>query len=258
MDFFGNPVSAQPLYVAAAGSLAMGVYSFTLPHTPPARLGRGLADALGVPALGLFRRPEFRVLIACAISMAAVQQFYALYAHPFLVDLGAAKPTALQTLAQASEVVCLLAFPLVLARFGYKTTLSVGIFGWIVRNVLFATGWLPAIAAVGLPLHGMCFSFFFLVSNVYVDRHAPPHLRASAQGILTFTVAGLGTLVGNSLSAQVMEANAGPGGVDWAWFWLVPAAAAVAVFAFFTGFFREEPPVVAAAPAAPAQVPAAT
>ena len=48
----------------------------------------------------------------------------------------------------------------------------------------------------------MCFSFFFLVSNVYVDRHAPPHLRASAQGILTFTVAGVGTLLGNSLSAR--------------------------------------------------------
>ena len=81
MDFLGDPVSAQPLYVAAAGSVFMGFYSFTLPHTPPARMGKGIADALGVPALGMFRKPEFRVLIASAMSMAAVQQFYALYAQ---------------------------------------------------------------------------------------------------------------------------------------------------------------------------------
>jgi MFS family permease len=127
----------------------------------------------------------------------------------------------------------------------------------VVRNALFATGWLPAIAAVGLPLHGMCFSFFFLVANVYVDRHAPPHLRASAQGILTFTVAGVGTLVGNSLSARVLEANTGTAGVAWTGFWLVPAATAAAVFAFFILFFRDHThPVVAAAPVAPQSEPA--
>jgi MFS family permease len=106
----------------------------------------------------------------------------------------------------------------------------------------------------------MCFSFFFLVANLYVDRHAPSHLRASAQGILTFAVAGVGTLLGNSLSAQVLEANVRPGGVDWGWFWLVPAAAAVVVFAFFVGFFRDEAhvAVVTQPVPAPAEVPAAT
>jgi MFS family permease len=255
-------VSAQPLYVAAAGSLAMGVYSFTLPHTPPARLGKGVGEALGLPALKMFRKPDFRVLIICALSMAAVQQFYGVFANPFLIDLGIPKSsaTAVQALAQVSEVVCLLAFPLVLARFGFKVTMAIGIFGWVVRNILFASGWLPAIVGLGLPLHGMCFSFFFLVSNVYVDRHAPPHLRASAQGILTFTVAGAGTLFGNWLSAKVMEANLDGGGVRWAWFWLVPAAVAAVVFAVFVRLFRDEvavSPAVAASPT-PAEVPAAS
>jgi nucleoside transporter len=232
----GDPLSAQPLFVAAAGSAVMGVYSFTLPHTPPARLGRGVAEALGLPALKMFRDGAFRTLIACGLCMAAVQQFFGLYTHQFLVALQAPNPTALQTLAQVSEVVCLMAFPAVLARYGFKVTLAVGILGWVVRNLLFATGWLPAIAALGLPLHGMCFSFFFLVSNVYVDRHAPPHLRASAQGILTFVVAGVGTLAGNWVSAEVMEATAH----RWDCFWLVPAAAAGVVFAYFLAFFRDD------------------
>jgi MFS family permease len=146
-----------------------------------------------------------------------------------------------------SEVFCLMTFPLVLARYGFKVTLAVGILGWVVRNLLFATGWLPAIALLGLPLHGMCFSFFFLVSNVYVDKHAPPHLRASAQGILTFAVAGLGTLSGNWVSAEVMEATAH----RWDWFWLVPAVAAGVVLAFFLAFFRDEASAPRTTPAEP-------
>jgi nucleoside transporter len=243
---FGDPLSAQPLYVAAAGSLVMGLYSLTLPHTPPARLGKGVAEALGLPALKMFRDGAFRTLIACALLMAAVQQFFGLYTHQYLVALDAPNPTALQTLAQLSEVFCLMTFPLVLARYGFKVTLAVGILGWVVRNLLFATGWLPAIALLGLPLHGMCFSFFFLVSNVYVDKHAPPHLRASAQGILTFVVAGLGTLSGNWFSAEVMEATAH----RWDLFWLVPAAAAAAVFGYFLAFFRDQATAPATTPAA--------
>lgn len=247
IGLFGDALSAQPLYVAAAGSLVMGVYAFTLPHTPPARMGKGILEALGVPALKMFRDGAFRTLIVCALLMAAVQQFFGLYTHQFLVVLEAPNPTAVQTLAQVSEVFCLLTFPLVLARYGFKVTLAVGILGWVVRNLLFATGWLPAIAALGLPLHGMCFSFFFLVANVYVDRHAPPHLRASAQGILTFAVAGVGTLLGNWVSAEVMEAT----GHRWDLFWLVPAVAAGVVLAWFLTFFRDEVAVPQVAPAQP-------
>jgi nucleoside transporter len=259
IDWFGNPISAQPLYVAAVGSLVMGIYAFTLPHTPPARLGQGVAEAMGVPALKMFTDPGFRILVGCALFMAAVQQFYTIYANKFLYDLGAAKPTALQTIAQVSEIVCLLLFPLVLARYGFKITLALGVFGWVLRNALFATAWLPLIAVVGLPLHGMCFTFFFVVTNLFVDRHAPPHLRASAQGIVMFAVSGFGTLLGNLLSARVLEATVTDGHIVWSWFWLVPAAASAVVFLFFTAAFRDSHAVPAAsvpeqATAAPAAV----
>lgn len=240
IDIFGSPFSAQPLYISAIASLVMGVYSFTLPHTPPARIGKSLAEAVGLPALKMLRQRGFRVLIISALCMAAVQQFYGVYANPFLRDLGAAKPTALQTLAQASEMVCLLSFPFVLAKYGFKATLLIGIAGWVVRNLLFATGWLPIIGVLGLPLHGLSFTFFFMVTNVYVDRHAPLHLRASAQGISTFAAAGVGTLLGNYFSGEVLDANLASDGVDWHWFWLVPAAGAAVIFVLFAAFFRED------------------
>lgn len=245
IDLFGEPMSAQPLFVAAIASLLMGIYSFTLPHTPPSRIGgKGISEAIGLPALKMFHKPSFRVLIFCALCMSTIQQFYGVYANPYLRDLGAPKPMALQTMAQAAEVVCLIFFPVVLARYGFKITLGIGIMGWIVRNLLFATGWLPLIAALGLPLHGMCFAFFFLVANVYVDRNAPLHLRASAQGILTFTAAGVGTLIGNYLSGEVLESCVSNGVINWAWFWLVPAAGASVVFVYFVMFFQDDHPVV--------------
>src|SRR5262249_22642568 len=151
IDLFGTAVSAQPLYVAATASAVMGLYCFTLPHTPPSRVGHGWAEAIGLPALKMFRDPRFRGLIASALCMSAVQQFYTVYANPYLREFGAAKPMALQTLAQVSEVICLAAFPVVLARLGFKVTLALAVLGWVVRNAIFATGSLPFIALVGLP-----------------------------------------------------------------------------------------------------------
>ena len=127
IDFLGEPMSAQPLYVAAIASMVVGLYSFTLPHTPPSRLGKGIGEAIGLPALKMFHRPSFRILIICALCMSAIQQFYGVYANPYLRDLGAFKPMALQTMAQASEVVCLIFFPVVLIRYGFKVTLGIGI-----------------------------------------------------------------------------------------------------------------------------------
>ncbi len=242
LDVFGDAFSPQALYLAAGLSVFTGLYSFTLPHTPPTGHGKSFGEAMGLPALGMFRHPGFRVLIVSALCMAAIQQFYSVYANSFLRSLGAVKPTALQTAAQFSEVACMLLFPFALAKFGMKWTLGVGIFGWVVRNAIFATGSLWFIGGVGLPLHGMCYTFFFVVANVYVDRQAPGDMRASAQGIFTFISSGCGTLIGNFASARVLEDMRTGGEVEWAFYWLVPAGAALAVFVFFVTFYSERGP----------------
>jgi nucleoside transporter len=239
IDLFANAISPLPLYVGSALSLMMSLYSFTLPHTPPTGQAKGVAESMGLPALNMFRQRDFSVLVICAMCMAAVQQFYSVYTNPFLADIQVKKPVALQTIAQFSEVLCMLAMPYCLMRWGMKVTLAVGVFGWIVRNAIFATGWLPAIVVVGLPLHGMCYTFFFVVANVFVDRHAPGDLRASAQGIFTFVSSGVGTLIGNFLGAAVLESQKTEGVTNWTWFWLVPAAGSAIAFVGFIAMFRD-------------------
>ncbi len=232
-----NPISVVPLYFAAVLSVVFGLYCFSLPNTAPSGRAKSVADAFGVPALSLFREGSFRVLIVSALIISAVQQFYVVYANRFLTELQTPSPAAVQTLAQVSEVLCLMFFPILIDHFGFKGAMAIGILGWVVRNALFATGSVSLVVGVALPLHGISYACFFLVASMYVDRRAPLHLRASAQGIFTFVAAGAGTLFGNWLSAKIVEAETTGDSVSWTNVWLAPTIISAAVLLMFLIFF---------------------
>jgi nucleoside transporter len=232
-------VSPAPLWLAAAGSAVLGIYSLVaLPHTPPSGRGRSLGDALGLPAFALFRDRSFAALIACGVALAVLQQFYNVFANPFLRDLEVPRPALVMTVAQVSEVLCMLSFPFAVARWGLRGMMLIGLVGWALRNGVFATGSVAAVVALGLPLHGVAYSYFFIVLALYVDRVAPPHLRASAQGMLTFLVVGIGSWAGNALSGAVVEAQRFGDAVTWGKVWLVPTVGSVVVTAAFLALVR--------------------
>ncbi len=229
----GRSISHFPLFFVAGMSVLMGCYYLTLPHTPPLGHGKTLGEAFGLPALKLFRQRSFRILISSVFMMSMVQQFFSVYANKFLTDLKAPKPTAMQTLAQVSEVICMALLPGIVDRWGLRKTMLVGIACWTVRNALFATNSMPVVCLAGLPLHGFSFTFFFLTAMIYVDRQAPRELRASTQGIFTFTSSGLGVLSGNMLAATIIDINTHGETIDWQPFWIVPMAMSAGVFGYF-------------------------
>ena len=92
----------------------------------------------------------------------------------------------------------------------------------------------------GILLHGICYDFFFVTGQIYVDRKAPPDLRAAAQGFIAFVTLGIGMLIGSWVSGRVVDAFRVDGGHDWYRIWLVPAAGAAAVLVLFAVFFRTE------------------
>ena len=239
LEFFWNTISPAALFLSAGLSIAFGLYALTLPYTPPTGRSKSLADALGLPALSIFRDGSIRVLIACSLGMAAVQQFYGVYTNRFLTELQIPYPAAVQTIAQVSEVICMMLFPFVLDRFGLKATMALGLLGWILRNGVFATESMPAVVIVGLPLHGMSYAFFFILASMYVDRKAPPHLRASAQGIFMFVSTGMGTLLGNWFSARVVQAQTVGDVVNWSNVWLVPTVLSMVFLLAYLAFFHE-------------------
>jgi nucleoside transporter len=235
---FLNPISPAPLYLAAASSAVMGVYCFTLPHTPPKGTGGTLRQSLGLPALRLLEYGPFLVFLLCALGLAITQQFYAVYGNMFLVDLGIERAASVQTLAQVGEIITLMVLPFLLSRFGFKGLLALGILLLVMRNGLFALGSKDAVVFAGLPLHGISYACFYVVGAMYVDRLAPSHLRASTQGIVTFVTLGAGTLLGNWCSSSVVEHYSLGASVAWSEVWLVPTYAVAAISLLFLLFFR--------------------
>lgn len=235
------PVSPQPLYLASAAALVFGLFAFTLPHTPPKGTGRTIGEAFGLPALKLLRDPSFCVFLLVGFVCSAMNQFYGVYAHRYLIDLKVARPEQVLTIGQLVEVACMFAIPLLNPKKWMKWLMVVGIVGWVVRAWAMKDGWVPAVIGIGVPMHGLSFALYFVVAATYIDREAPGHLRASAQAIVAFVASGLAPWAGNMLAAWVVDRHRLGTVIDWPHVWEIPLVCCLAALAVFTLFFKPPP-----------------
>jgi MFS family permease len=90
-------------------------------------------------------------------------------------------------------------------------------------------------------MHGWGYTFFFMVATTYLDREAPPHLRGSAQGIITFVSGGVGVWVGNSFAGWVVDRHRIGTVIDWRSVWEVPMLGCAAVLIAFVFLFHPRP-----------------
>ena len=136
-------------------------------------------------------------------------QFYYAFTNLYLNEIGVHNAAGKMTGGQMSEVLCMLLIPWFFRRLGVKYMLAVGMLAWVVRYAAFAWGNADALVWMlwlGIVLHGICFDFFFVVGQIYIDREAPPTLRAATQGLITFLTYGAGMFIGAWLSGRVVEA----------------------------------------------------
>jgi nucleoside transporter len=243
----GLEATSTPMRLAGAGSIALGIYSLLLPHTPPQKTGHRVTwgDVLGLDALKLLRDSSFAVFVVGSFLICIPLQFYYTFTNPFLNELNVTNAAGKMTLGQMSEIFFMLVMPWFFRRLGVKYMLLVGMAAWATRYLLFATGnngplvWM---LYAGIILHGICYDFFFVTGQIYVDRKAPGDLRAAAQGFIAFATLGVGMFIGSWLSGKVVDAFSVATGGEirhmWDRIWLVPAAGAAAVLILFALFFR--------------------
>jgi MFS family permease len=148
------------------------------------------------------------------------------------------------TLGQVSEIVFMLLLPWFLVRLGARNILLIGMAAWATRYLLFANGntgsnvWM---LYAGIMLHGICYDFFFVTGQIYVDQRAGQKIRAAAQGFITLITQGLGYLIGSNVSGRVVDAHVvAGGGHDWHAIWLFPAIGAGAILILFAFLFKSE------------------
>ena len=96
------------------------------------------------------------------------------------------------------------AMPFFIVRLGVKKMLAVGMLAWVVRYLCFGTLQFPLVV-FGLFLHGVCYDFFFVASQIYVDTRASVRQRASAQSFIAFVTLGVGMFVGAYVAGATVD-----------------------------------------------------
>ena len=259
---FGIEPTAIPMRIAAAASIALGAFCFLLPHTPPQKIGDRATwrDVLGIDALKLMRDRSFAIFVLGSFLICIPLQFYYTFTNPFLNELNVTNAAGKMTLGQMSEIFFMLVMPWFFRKLGVKYMLLTGMAAWAARYMLFASGnngSLVWMLYVGILLHGVCYDFFFVTGQIYVDRKAPADLRAAAQGFIAFATLGVGMFIGSWFSGRIVDAFSISSGAEvthiWGKIWVLPAAGAAAVLILFALLFRSaEEANQAAAPAIPA------
>jgi nucleoside transporter len=279
MWFGDSKISNAPFLLAAGLSLALGIFSFFLPHTPPK--GKP-GDALPfLRAIRLLKEPSFAVFFGVSCVITIVLAFYYNFTSLYLAQQMGVKDTAsTMTIGQWSEMLLLPFLPVFLARFGMKWVLALGMLAWGLRYGIFALGGYFGLAfywpiILCLTLHGVCYDFFFAAGFIHVDNESPSDIKGSAQALFVFLTYGLGMWLGSELSgviyartthevpavSEAVTTNVTdwyyPSGwttyeitektrdtvavTDWTTFWMIPSVGVLAALAVFVIFFRIRP-----------------
>src|SRR6266446_6232520 len=236
-----------PLYTAATASILLGLFCFSLPHTPPPGRGQpvSLRSISGLDALKQLGDRPFYVFITASLLLCIPLAVYYNFTQLFLGAAKVQRIAATQTLGQFSETFFMLIMPMLFLRLGVKKMLLMGMGAWALRYALFALAAPDAVfwmIALGILLHGPCYDFFFVTGQIYVDKKSTPAVRGQAQGFLVLVTYGVGMLIGAQIAGNVYDrflAGATALTLDqWRSFWILPAAFAAAVLLFFAAFFK--------------------
>jgi len=244
---------ATQFLIAAGCSVAMGLYSFTLPHTPAPNKGQAITvrRVLGLDALVVFKEPSFFVFVIASILGCIPLAFYFSFTNAYLNEMHVANSAGKMSLGQFSEIFMMLLMPLIFRRITVKGILLAGLAAWCLRYLLLAYGnadsgmWMFYLAIL---LHGVCYDFFFVTGQLYTDQQAPPNLRAAAQGLIIFLTLGVGMFIGSMLSGGAVDYFThtvnGVAVRDWQSFWLTSSAGAGVILLMLLFFFKSKAKVV--------------
>ncbi len=212
LSWVGWDKSIAMFHLTAGAALVLGLYSFTLPDTPPVSQGKvSVRQILGLDAIVLLRNRSYLIFVLSSLLICIPLAFYYQITSR-IVEMSDLPIGQTMSYGQMSEIFFMLVMPFFFIRLGVKWMLAVGMLAWVVRYVLFAMG-APAgirwMIILGIVLHGICYDFFFVTGQIYTDRVAPREIRAQAQGLLVLFTLGMGMAIGAKI-AGVVEAQHTP------------------------------------------------
>ena len=255
VGWYGWGDKATIFQLALLLSLVLGVFSFFLPHTPPGKSKEpfSYAQLIGKDAFVLFKSKSFSLFFISSVLICIPLAFYYTWANPSLTDAYIlafpsinADSFAIEnkmSLGQFSEIVFLLMLPFAYRKWGLKNIFIIGLLAWVIRFLFFGYGTAdntPWMLYLAILLHGVCYDFFFVSGQIYIDKKAGTAIKAQAQGLITLATYGIGMLLGNLIAGYVKDMNTLSNVTNWTNVWLVPAGIASLVLLLFMFFFKQE------------------
>lgn len=246
----GIEKTPSTFYMASIVSVALGLFSFTLPDTPPQAKEKSSAKTiLGIDALVLFKERPYTIFFIAAIFVCIPLSFYFGFANLYLNQSGMTNAAGKMVMGQISEALFILAIPFLFNRIGVKKMLLIGMSAWILRYLCFAFGNINSniwMLYTGIILHGVCYDFFFVTGYMYTEKKSNERIKNTAQGLFTFVTYGLGMFIGTWFSGFVTSHYTVAGAYQWKSIWYIPTYIAVAVLICFIFFFREKKEITVA------------
>jgi hypothetical protein len=250
--------------VSGAISLALALFSFTLPHTPPKSKEEGAKESLAwLETLRLLKHPFVLVLWLVTFIDSFVHNCYFNWTGQFLGTARAVGGVGIpsnwimpvMTIGQVAEILTMLVLGVTLKKLGWRWTMIIGIMGHAVRFLVYAFfPQEPALIIAVQILHGICYAFFFATVYIFVDAYFPKDVRASAQGLFNVMILGIGALVANSICPRLIQETFKHNGLtDFRHLFLVPAYAGI--FAMLLLLIAFHPPKNVDATAGPGSAP---
>jgi len=245
--------------VAGIASFLLAGFSLTLPHTPPKPVKSGADKFAWLEALRLLAAPFILVLWIVTFIDSTVHNLFFNWTGSFLGTPTAAGGVGIpgnwimpvMSIGQIAEISTMAILGVTLKRFGWRTTMILGILGHAARFAVFAffPEYKAAIILINV-IHGVAYAFFFATVYIFVDEFFPKDVRASAQGLFNLMILGLGPLVANVIGPQLMGVTfATATGVNFRSLFFVPLTAAVVAAIILAVAFhppdKAQPPVSA-------------
>ncbi|MCF6271163.1 MAG: MFS transporter [Melioribacteraceae bacterium] len=201
-----------------------------------------ISDILGLKALKLLKDRSFLIFILASLLICIPLAFYYNFTNMYLNEIGMTGVAGKQSMGQMSEVIFMVLMPWFFVRLGVKKMLIIGMLSWVLRYILFAYGntgdgiWM---LYMGILLHGICYDFFFVTGQIYVEKKSSNDIRASAQGFLAFITYGVGIGIGSLISGNLVDFFTSESAKDWTAIWLSPAIFASIVAILFSLTFKD-------------------
>jgi len=230
--------------ISAAVSIVLGLFSFTLPDTPPQNSGKKISfgEIIGLDALKLLKDKNFLIFFLSSLLICIPLAFYYQETNLFLNEIKMKEAATKMSMGQISELIFMFLMPLLFLKLGVKKMLLAGMIAWLIRYLFFAYGNVESgisLLYLGIILHGICYDFFFVTGQIYTDEKAGPAIRSSAQGMITLATYGVGMLIGFWFAGLMTAQFKTPDGHIWKTIWLIPAGISAIMVVFFGIFFKD-------------------